>query len=75
VNAHTGFDETVYQLQIPTESQAVVDRALLIMEDWAHKVSFEPAAIEKERGVVLEGVAARSRRRSARCATRRCPSC
>src|SRR6187397_1348611 len=25
VNAHTGFDETVYQLQIPTESRAVVD--------------------------------------------------
>jgi zinc protease len=55
VNAHTGFDETVYQLQIPTESQAVFDRSLLITEDWAHKVSFEPAAIEKERGIVSSG--------------------
>ena len=54
VNAHTSFDETVYQLQIPTDSRAVIDRSLLIMEDWAHNVSFEPAAIEKERGVVLE---------------------
>jgi len=54
VNAHTGFDETVYQLQIPTESRVVVDRSLLIMEDWASKVSFEPAAVEKERGIVLE---------------------
>jgi zinc protease len=48
VNAHTSFDETVYQLQIPTESRAVIDRSLLIMEDWAHAVTFEPAAIEKD---------------------------
>src|SRR2546421_3364820 len=30
VNAHTGFDETVYELQVPTETPAVIDRALLI---------------------------------------------
>src|SRR3954466_4302957 len=36
VNAHTSFDETVYQLQIPTDNSAVIDRSLLIMEDWAH---------------------------------------
>ena len=69
VNAHTSFDETVYQLQIPTGSRAVMDRSLLIMEDWAHNVSFEPAAIEKERGVVLEewrlGLGADSRMRDA----------
>ena len=69
VNAHTSFDETVYQLQIPTDSRAVIDRSLLIMEDWAHNVSFEPAAIEKERGVVLEewrlGLGAESRLRDA----------
>ena len=69
VNAHTAFDETVYQLQIPTESRVVFDRSLLIMEDWAHKVSFEPAAVEKERGIVLEewrlGLGAESRVRDA----------
>ena len=69
VNAHTSFDETVYQLQIPTESRAIIDRSLLIMEDWAHAVSFDPAAIEKERGVVLEewrlGLGAESRLRDA----------
>jgi zinc protease len=69
VNAHTSFDETVYQLQIPTDSPAVIDRSLLIMEDWAHNVSFDPAAIEKERGVVLEewrlGLGAASRLRDA----------
>jgi zinc protease len=54
VNAHTSFDETVYELQVPTDNPTVMDRSLLIMEDWARSVSFEPAAIEKERGVILE---------------------
>src|SRR6266550_1987879 len=39
VNAHTSFDETVYELQVPTDDPTVVDRAMLIMEDWAHNVS------------------------------------
>jgi zinc protease len=69
VNAHTSFDETVYQLQIPTTNRAVVDRAMLIMEDWAHNVTFDPAEIERERGVVLEewrlGLGADSRMRDA----------
>src|SRR6478672_2316901 len=54
INANTSFDQTVYQLQIPTDDQRVIDRSLLILEDWAHAVSFEPAEIDKERGVVLE---------------------
>jgi zinc protease len=54
VNAHTSFDETVYELQIPTDNPAVIDPSLLILEDWAHNVSFDPAAIDKERGVILE---------------------
>src|SRR5258708_38336013 len=29
VNANTSFDETVYQLQIPTSNAAVIDRSLL----------------------------------------------
>jgi zinc protease len=54
VNAQTGFDETVYELQIPTDNAAVIDRSLLILEDWAHNVSFDPVEIDKERGVILE---------------------
>ena len=69
VNAHTGFDETVYQLQIPTENPAVIDTAFLVMEDWAQNVTFDPGEIEKERGVVLEewrlGLGAESRMRDA----------
>jgi len=69
VNARTSFDETVYQLQIPTEDPAVVDRSLLILEDWAHNASFNDLEIEKERGVVLEewrlGLGADARMRDA----------
>ena len=54
LNAYTAFDETVYTLQVPTDKPEMMDRALLILEDWAHNVSFEPAEIEKERGVVME---------------------
>src|SRR5579863_9387394 len=54
VNAHTSFDETVYELQVPTDNPAVMDRSLLILEDWAHNVSFDPVDVDKERGVILE---------------------
>jgi zinc protease len=54
VNANTSFDQTVFMLQIPTDNTAVIDRALLALEDWATGVSFEDDEIQKERGVVLE---------------------
>jgi zinc protease len=54
INANTSFDQTVFQLRIPTDNQAVVDRSLLILEDWAHAVSFDADEIDKERGVILE---------------------
>ena len=69
VNAETRYDETVYRLEVPTTDPAVVSRALTILEDWAHQVTFDPVEIDKERGVVLEewrlgqGAAARLRDR------------
>jgi zinc protease len=54
VNAFTSFDETVYMLQIPTDKPEVIDRSLLVLEDWAHNVSFDAAEIDKERGVIVE---------------------
>jgi zinc protease len=67
LNAGTSFDETTYMLQIPTDKPDVIDRSFLILEDWAHNVSFDPAEIDKERGVIVEewrlgrGAAARMR--------------
>ena len=54
INAYTSFDETVYMLQVPTDKPEVLDRSMLILEDWAHNLSFEPAEIDKERGVIIE---------------------
>src|ERR1051326_2975960 len=54
VNASTSFDETIYILQIPTDKPATTDKALQILEDWAHGVSFDDTEIDKERGVIME---------------------
>jgi zinc protease len=67
LNAGTSFDTTVYMLQIPTDKPEVMDRSFLILEDWAHNLSFDPVEIDKERGVIVEewrlgrGAAARMR--------------
>ena len=54
LNAYTSFDETVYQLQVPTDQPGLVDKGLQILQQWASGVALEPEEIEKERGVVLE---------------------
>ncbi|MBN8824048.1 MULTISPECIES: pitrilysin family protein [unclassified Spirosoma] len=54
LNAYTGFDETVYQLPVPTDSANVFNKAFQILEDWAHNATIDPAEVNKERGVVLE---------------------
>lgn len=54
LNAYTSFDETVYQLQLPTDSEQVFKKGFQILEDWAHNVTFDNTEIDKERGVVVE---------------------
>lgn len=54
LNAYTSFDETVYQLPLPTDSTAVFENGFKILANWAGYVTFDPAEIDKERGVVLE---------------------
>jgi zinc protease len=54
LNAYTSFDETVYKLEVPTDSAEMLEKGFQIMEDWAHSLSFDPVEIDKERGVVIE---------------------
>jgi zinc protease len=54
LNAYTSFDETVYMLQLPTDSVNVFRKGFQILEDWAHNVTFDDSEIDKERGVVIE---------------------
>ncbi|MBL8942654.1 MAG: insulinase family protein, partial [Myxococcales bacterium] len=54
VNAFTSFDETVYMLTVPTDDAKLLANGYDVIEDWAGAVSFVPAEVEKERGVVIE---------------------
>jgi zinc protease len=54
LNAYTSFDETVYMLQVPTDTGTALERGVQILEDWAHGQLFDGGEIEKERGVVIE---------------------
>ena len=54
VNAYTGYDETVYMLDVPTDRMGAIDHGLQAMADFAGGMSLTDAEIDKERGVVLE---------------------
>ena len=54
LNAYTSWDQTVYQLPVPTDSAEIFNKAFVVLEDWAHNVTMEAAEIDKERGVILE---------------------
>ncbi|RYZ92210.1 MAG: insulinase family protein, partial [Sphingobacteriaceae bacterium] len=61
LNAFTSFDETVYQLPLPTDSVKVFEKGFDILANWAGQVSFDQAELDKERGVVLEELRARGK--------------
>lgn len=54
LNAYTSFDETVYELPIPTDDPTMFGTGLGIMRDWAQDATLDPVEINNERGVVLE---------------------
>ncbi len=54
LNAYTSFDETVYLLQVPTDSAGPLEMGFRILSDWAHQQVFDSVEVEKERGVVIE---------------------
>jgi len=54
VNAYTGFDETVYMLELPLDSSEVFEKGFSILRDWATNISFVDEEIDKERGVIIE---------------------
>lgn len=54
LNAYTGFNQTVYQLPIPTDSADVFKTGFKILANWAGKVTMDGAEIDNERGVIVE---------------------
>ena len=53
LNAYTSFDETVYQLPIPSDDPELLQNGLKVMRDWAQNALLDDEEIDKERGVVL----------------------
>lgn len=52
-NAHTGFDETVYKLNLPNVEPAVIDEAFMLFRETADKLTLAQDAIDRERGIIL----------------------
>jgi zinc protease len=54
LNAYTTYDETVYHLQIPTDTEGPLETGLTILREWAGSITLDEEEIDKERGVILE---------------------
>jgi zinc protease len=54
VNAYTSFDETVYMLDLPADSQEIVSKGLTALADFAGGLTLDSSEVDKERGVVIE---------------------
>ena len=73
LNAYTGFNQTVYQLPIPTDSAEVFKTGFKILANWAGKVSMNGADIDSERGVIVEEDRARGKNAQQRMQTQLLP--
>lgn len=55
INAATGVEQTTYMLNnIPVVREGIVDTCLLVLHDYSHFVTNDPAEIDAERGVIIE---------------------
>ena len=52
-NAATSYDDTQYTLRVPTDVPGALDRALLVLEDWAQGASLDQDGIDRQRAIVL----------------------
>ncbi len=54
VNAYTSFEETVYELQVPTRSNESLQLGLDVLYQWATAATIDADDVVAERGVVRE---------------------
>jgi len=59
-NASTGFEATTYQLELPEVSDEIFEETLMIMRETASRLTLDPDAIDRERGVILAEKRARN---------------
>jgi zinc protease len=58
-NASTGFDQTIYMLDLPRNDADVTDTALMLFREIAGELTIAPEAVDRERGVILSEARAR----------------
>ena len=52
-NAHTSYDETVYEVLLPKGGREDIEKGLLVLADYARGALLLPEEIDRERGVIL----------------------
>lgn len=52
-NAHTGFNETVYDLVLPNGNKESLEKGLVVIKDYAEGAFLLEAEVKRERGVIL----------------------
>ncbi len=58
-NAHTGYNETVYNLLLPGSSEGELDKGMQVLADYARGALLLEREVDKERGVILSEKRAR----------------
>ena len=51
-NASTGLEDTIYKLDLPRNDPELLGTALTLMRETASELTLDPAAIDRERGVI-----------------------
>ncbi len=54
VSASSSFDQSTYQLSVPTDTIDVFEKGFKILANWAANITFDAADIEKERAIAME---------------------
>ena len=54
LNAGVWYDQTIYEITVSTDPAENVDTAMHVLSQMGHAALIEPAAVELERGVVLD---------------------
>lgn len=52
-NASTSFEETIYKLDLPRADDRLLGIGLMLMRETASELLLDPAAIDRERGILL----------------------
>lgn len=54
LNAHTGFDETVYKIQLPTDNKEQFEKGVEVLKEMTLKPTFKQEDIDSEKDIIKE---------------------